>query len=99
MQASASAGPALLLACEELHDVVMAELEALHEGLADALEHFLHAGPALTLADLLGAPLDPLGCLVHLGLVGSSGRSAREGHGREERERDPHPARRGYDTA
>src|SRR5438093_9132394 len=59
------------------HDVLAAELGTLHEGMADARKHFPEPETDLTLADLLGTPLDPFGRLVQLGLVGSPGRPAR----------------------
>src|SRR6266481_347358 len=84
-------GP-LLLTREKLLDVFAAELGTFHEGVADAREHFLESGADLTLADLLGALLDPFGRLVHLGLVGGAGRPAKECQGREDSGSDPHPA-------
>src|SRR6266540_4716888 len=74
----------LLLAREELLDVLAAELGTLHDRMADAGKHFLEPGTDLTLADLLGAPLDPFGCLIHFGLVGGVGRPEGQNHGREE---------------
>src|SRR6266508_500159 len=83
----------LLLTCEKLLDVLAAELGTFHDGMADAREHFLEPGADLTLTDLLCAPLDPLGRLIHLGLVGGAGRPAGESEGREEPGSDPHPAK------
>src|SRR5262249_6751053 len=76
---------------EELLDVLPAELGAFHHGVTDAREHLLEAGTDLTLTDLLGASLDPLGRLVHLGLVSCGRGSAGESHGREESKRHPCP--------
>src|SRR5713226_3040743 len=83
----------LLLTREKLLDVLAAELGTFHDGMADAREHFLEPGATLTLADLLGAPLDPLGRLVHLGLVGGAGRPAGESQSRKESGSDPYPAK------
>jgi len=81
-------GVALLLAREELLDVLAAELGTFDDRMTDAREHLLEPGAELTLADLLGAPLDPLGRLVHLGLVGGGSRSARKSQGRQESGKD-----------
>src|SRR6266852_8104335 len=86
-------GSPLLLTLEEFFDVLAAELGTFHDGMADALEHFLEPGADLTLADLLDAPLDPFGRLVHLGLVGGADRPAGESQGRKESGSDPHPAK------
>src|SRR5438552_723937 len=61
--------------------------------MADAGEHFLEPGADLTLTDLLGAPLDTFGRLIHLGLVGGADRSAGESQGREESGSDPQPVK------
>src|SRR5207249_3876331 len=84
---------ALLLPGKELLDVLAAELGTFDDGVADAREHLLEPGADLALADLLGAPLDPFGRLVHLGLVGGGGRPAGQSQGREESGSDPHPAK------
>src|SRR5262245_59567240 len=63
----------LLLAREELLDVLAAELRTFHDGVADTREHFPEPQADLTPPDLLGASLDPLGRLIHLGLVGRDG--------------------------
>src|SRR5262249_52796622 len=81
--------PALLLAREELLDVLAAELGAFDDGVADAGEHLLEPRTDLALADLLGAALDPLGRLVDLGLVGGVGGTAGQRYRGEECESDP----------
>src|SRR6266508_5191116 len=68
----------LLLTREKLLDVLAAELGTFHDGVADARKHFFDPGADSTLADLLGALLDPFGRLVHLGLIGRAGRPAGE---------------------
>src|SRR5215467_96920 len=81
----------LLLSREELPDVLPAELGAFHHGVTDAREHLSEAEADLTLTDLLGASFDPLGRLVHLGLVSRGRAPAGESHGREESRRHPCP--------
>src|SRR6266849_3835418 len=82
----------LLLTREELLDILTAELGAFDDRMADARKHLPEPQADLTLADLLGAVLDPFGRRVHLALVGGIGRAPGQGHDREECRSDPEPA-------
>jgi hypothetical protein len=90
---TATAGAPLLLPRESLLDVLAAELGPFYDSVANAREHLLEPWADLTPADLLGAPLDPFGRLVYLGLVSGASGPARESQGREESGSDPHPAK------
>src|SRR5436309_329563 len=89
----------LLLTFEKLLDILTAELGTLYDRMADAREHFLESGADLTLADLLGALLDPFRCLIHFGLVGGIGRPGGQSDGREEHGGEPQPAQSAYHDA